>query len=45
MRPITTSGAKKGSDSAVERLWWLLAAVGLGVLVVAMSAVRVSARA
>jgi hypothetical protein len=30
------------ADAAVERLWWLLAAVGLGVLLVAMSAVWVS---
>ena len=30
------------ADAAIERLWWLLAAVGLGVLFVAMSAVWVS---
>jgi hypothetical protein len=29
------------ADAAVERLWWLLTAVGLGVLFVAMSSVWV----
>ncbi|HEY7328825.1 MAG TPA: hypothetical protein VH592_14375 [Gemmataceae bacterium] len=31
------------TDAAVERLWWLLTAVGLGILLLAMSAVWVSA--
>jgi hypothetical protein len=30
------------ADAAAERLWWLFAAVGLGVLLVAVSAVWVS---